>query len=77
VSSAVANRHSDRNAGRGGRDSEVAIDLANGEAGGTGNRGCALALLGHLLDLGRLGKLHGVFSNLSVSSRHFRGLLLR
>jgi hypothetical protein len=77
VFSAVASRRSDSNAGRGGRDAEVAIDLAGGEAGGAGDRGCALALLGHLLDLGALGKMHGVFRVLTVGSGKLCGLLLR
>src|SRR3984885_2127849 len=66
VSSAVASRHSNRNAGRCGRDAEVAIDLAEGEAGGIGNRGYALALLGHLLVLRTVGKTLGFVSILSL-----------
>jgi hypothetical protein len=48
VFSTVATRRSDSNAGRGGRDTEVAIDLTDGEAGGRGDHRCALTLLGHL-----------------------------
>jgi hypothetical protein len=77
VSSDVAARHSDRNAGRDGRDAEIAIDLADGKACRTGNRGRALALLGHLLDLGKLGKLHGVSRVLGVSCGKLSGPLLR
>jgi hypothetical protein len=65
----VSNRRSDSNVGRGGGDAEVAIDLAGGEAGSAGDRGCALGLLGHLLDLGALGKMHGVFRVLTVGFR--------
>jgi hypothetical protein len=76
-STVVATRRSDSNAGRGGRDAEVAIDLAGGEAGAAGDRGCAFALLGHLLDLGALGKMHGVFRVLTVGSGKLCGLRLR
>jgi hypothetical protein len=77
VFSTVATRRSDSNAGRGGRDAEVAIDLAGGEAGGAGDRGCALALPGHLLDPGALGKMHGVFRVLTVGFGNLCGPLMR
>jgi hypothetical protein len=75
--STVATRQSDSNAGRRGRDAEVAIDIVDGEACGAGDRGYALALLRHLLDLGALGKMDGVFRGLTVGSGKLCGLLPR
>jgi hypothetical protein len=77
VSSTVATRHRDSNAGRGGRDAEVTINLAGGKAGGASDRGCALALLGQLLDLSALGKLHGVLRVLTAAYGKLCRLLLR
>jgi hypothetical protein len=68
VFSAMAMRRGEGNAGGSGQYAEVAIDLADREIGSAGDRGCALTLLGHLLDLGKLGKLHDVFSILRFGS---------
>jgi len=70
----MATWRSDNNAGRGGRDTEVTIDLADGEAGSAGDHRWTPTLVGHL---GKLGKLHDVFNILSVGSGKLCGLLLR
>ena len=73
----MAARDNNLNAGSACRDAEVAINLADGEARGTGNRGRALALLSHLHDLGDLGELHCVSCILGAGCRYLCGLLRR